>query len=143
MSQTQVDIVPATHSKRNQNKCHLSCMFPPSHHIPICCISHLEHAKSLSTLPCLSKMGFNRNIPYSVVFVPHSMGGLGLLHMPREQSIQHILHCIKPIRWWTTLSRLIMSNIGQAQLYAGTSTPFLLNNVKSPSSLLIQSNALP
>jgi len=55
----------------------------------------LEKAQSMTTPLILSKMGYNRNMPKSVVYAPATHGGLGMTHLPTEQGLQKVLQVIK------------------------------------------------
>jgi hypothetical protein len=40
-------------------------------------------------------MGYNRHMPYAVVYAPANFGGLGLNNMKYEQGLAHIIYTIK------------------------------------------------
>jgi len=55
----------------------------------------LEKAQSMTSPLILSKMGYNRNMPKTVVYAPATHRGLGMTHLPMEQGLQKVLQVIK------------------------------------------------
>jgi len=58
----------------------------------------LECIHCVSTLMILNKMGFHCNLPRSMVFAPHEVGGIGLLNLIHEQSVQQVLILLRHLR---------------------------------------------
>jgi len=81
--------------------------------------STLKKAQSSTTPIILSKMGYNRNMPKTIVYAPNSHGGLGFRHLHTEQGVQKVLHTIKHLRSKTSLSRLLEANIQAYQIQSG------------------------
>jgi len=92
----------------------------------------LEKAQSLTTPLILSKLGYNQNMPKSVVYSPTSHSGLGLRHLFTEQGVQKILQMIKHIRARPSLGTLIESTIQAYQIQAGLIDSVLIDTHPLP-----------
>jgi len=75
----------------------------------------------------LSKLGYNQNMPKSVVYTPTSHGGLGPCHLHTEQGSQKILQMMKQIRAKTSLGTLIESTIQAYQMQEGLADSILID----------------
>jgi len=84
----------------------------------------LDTQKHITSL-FLSKMGYSQNMPWSIVYAPESVGGLGLRHLGVDQGIQQVLHLIKHIWYNTTNGKLYTITVDSYQLTSGLSTPIL------------------
>jgi len=105
-----------------------------TYHFPATYLSKtiLEKAQSLTTPLILSKRGYNRNMPKSVVYSPTSHGRLGLCHLFTKQGMQKILQTIKHIRAKTLLGTLIESTIQAYQIQAGLADSVLIDTRPLP-----------
>ncbi len=92
----------------------------------------LEKAQSLTMPLILSKLGYNQNMPKSVVYTLTSHGGLGLCHLYTEQGLEKILQMMKHIRAKTSLGTLIESTIQAYQMQAGLADIVLINTRPLP-----------
>ena len=78
----------------------------------------------------LSKMGYRRNIPRTVVFAPIRFGGLGLRHLYTEQGLQQIQRLLAHLRSHSTLGKTFLFHIRWYQLVTGLSSSVLLDTRK-------------
>ena len=92
----------------------------------------LETAQSLTTPVILSKLGYNHNMPKTVVYIAASHGGLRLRHLHTEQGLQKILHMIKQLQARTSLGNLIESTIQAYQMQAGLAESTLIDTSPLP-----------
>ena len=79
---------------------------------------------------CLSKMGYNRNMPKEVVFGPVELGGLGMHDLYIEQGIRQILALVGHLRQNSETSKMMTIELQWCQVQAGTSDHLL----ESPST---------
>jgi hypothetical protein len=73
----------------------------------------------------LCKMGYNRNMPRSVVFAPVEIGGVGYRSLSVEQGVGQVILLLKHIRARTTLGIFMLTTLEVYQLTAGLSRPVL------------------
>jgi len=73
----------------------------------------------------LSRMGYPRHLPRSIVYAPETIGGLGLRHLGHEQGVQQTLQLLRHLRANSTNGQLYNITIDQYQINAGTQRPIL------------------
>ena len=79
---------------------------------------------------CLSKMGYNQNMPKEVVFGPVELGGLGMHDLFIEQGIRQILALVGHLSQNSVTSKMMLIELQWCQVQAGTSDHLL----ESPST---------
>jgi len=92
----------------------------------------LEQLQTLSTSTILNKMGLHHNLPRSLVFAPHNLGGIGLCNLIHEQSVQQVLILIHHLHAKTSLSIALELLIRAYQLWAGISHHILEDTQPCP-----------
>jgi len=75
------------------------------------------HWLSMSTL--LNKMGYHRFLPRAMVFVPWTMGGIGLCHLHHEQCAQQLIILLCHLRTKSPLGQTLEILVHTYQLWAG------------------------
>ena len=73
----------------------------------------------------LCKMGYNWNMPHSVVFAPVEIGGIGYRSLSVEQGVGQVILLLKHIRARTTLGIFMLTTLEVYQLTSGLSRPVL------------------
>ncbi len=73
----------------------------------------------------LSKMGYSRLFPWSVVFAPAAIGGLSFRHIGYEQDVQKIISILKHSRAKTHHWPVLQCLLETYQLYGGIRDPIL------------------
>jgi len=109
-------------SCREANVLYRSCFLPAiTYSFPAMWISSkfLERVHRLSTSTILNKMGFHRNLPRPLVFVPQEVGGVGLCNLINEQGAQQIIILLCHLRAQTPLGKAIELLLRSYQLWAG------------------------
>jgi len=83
--------MPMTH--REVVVLYKSCFLPALYPLPATWLpdSFFEKIHQLSMLTILNKMGFHWNLPRTMVFVPRSMGGIGLSNLQHKMEVQQVL----------------------------------------------------
>jgi hypothetical protein len=98
-------------------------VFAPSvkYVLPVTSISHsiLQTMQTRTVSSVLSRLGFNRHMPRSVVFAPKKYGGIGLLNLPTEQGICQIQLLLSHLRSRSYLHDSIIILLESFQLSAG------------------------
>ncbi len=79
----------------------------------------LDHIHSLSTATILNKMGYHHNLPQSLIFAPHCLGGIGLCNFIYEQSAQQTIILLRHLHARTPLGTAMETLICTYQLCAG------------------------
>jgi len=109
-------------SNREAHVLYRSCFLPAiTYSFPATWMSHkfLERIHQLSTSTILNKMGLHSQLPQSMVFAPHEMGGIGLCNLVYEQGTQQLLMIIRHLRAKTSLGQAIEGLIQTYQIWAG------------------------
>jgi len=75
--------------------------------------------QQMSTSTILNKMGYHCNLPRTMVFVPQSIGGVGLCNLQQEMEVQQILILLQHMRSNTPLGHTMEILTCQCQLWAG------------------------
>jgi hypothetical protein len=70
-------------------------------------------------------MGYNRNMPASVLHGPRRLGGLGLPDLYIEQGTEHVLFLLRHVRPRTIIGETIQLLIDWYQLYSGQTNPIM------------------
>jgi len=70
-------------------------------------------------------MGYHRNLPRTMVFVPQMIGGVGMCDLHHEMEVQQILILLRHMRTSTPLGCTMEILIRQYQLWAGIQQPVL------------------
>jgi len=86
----------------------------------------LDTQKTVTSL-FLSHMGYCHHMPWSVVYAPESVRGLGLQHLGNEQGVQQVMHLIQHLHANTTNGKLYQYTIDSYQLHLGIQQPILEN----------------
>jgi len=73
----------------------------------------------------LTQMGYLRHILRCVVYVPDTIGGLGMHHLGHEQGVQQTLQMLWHLRINSTNGQLYAFTIDQYQIYASIRHPIL------------------
>lgn len=81
----------------------------------------LQAIQQQTVTSALSRLGFNKHMPRSVVFASKSKGGIGLLNLPSEQGTCQIQLLISHLRSESYLYKTIMILIESYQLISGIS----------------------
>jgi hypothetical protein len=81
---------------------------------------------------CLSKMGYNPNMPREVVYGPVEAFGLGMHDYFIEQGIDHVSYFVGHLRQGSETSLLMIIQLEWCQIQAGTS----INLLESPDILI-------
>jgi len=107
-------------------QCYLPTMsYPlPVTHIPP---QQLYTAQSSATTVFLTKLGYPRMFPRSMVYAAISRGGMGFWHLGYEQGVQKCLQLVKQMRAGTSMGKVSKIILEHYQLMAGLSTPVLEN----------------
>jgi len=92
----------------------------------------LEKAQSLTMPVILSILGYNQNMPKTVVYTPASHGRLRLHHLHNKQGLQKILQMIKHLWAKTSLGNLIELTIQAYQMQAGLAESILIDTSPLP-----------
>jgi len=79
----------------------------------------------------LTRMGYPRHIPRSVVYAPDSVGGLGMRHLGHEQGVQQTLQLLRHPPD-STNGKLYELTIDQYQIYVGIRHPILEDTKEIP-----------
>ena len=74
---------------------------------------------------CLSKMGYNPNMPREVVYGPTVMGGLGFHDYFVEQGIAHVSMMVGHLRQGSETARMLKMELQWCQAQAGTAIHLL------------------
>jgi len=64
-------------------------------------------------------MGYHRNLPRSMVFAPHTHGGVGLCHLHHEHGAQQVIILLRHLRAGTPLGTTLEILIRNYQLWSG------------------------
>ena len=80
---------------------------------------------------CLSKMGFNCNMPREVVYGPQSMFGIGMHDIFIEQGIKQISALVGHLRQDSNTGKMMQIELQWCQLQSGRAQP-LLSNIAIP-----------
>jgi len=103
----------------------------PATHIP----PHLLYdAQSSATTVFLTKLGYPRTFPRSVVYASTSRGGTGFRHLGYEQGVQKCMQLVKQIRAGTSMGHISTIILAHYQLMAGLSQPVLEDTRRLPWS---------
>ncbi len=87
---------------------------------------HLIYAtQSTITLLFLSRMGYQWHLPWSIMYAPESVGGIGMCHLRHKQGVQQTLQLLQHLRSHSTNGNLYMITIDQYQIYTGIANPIL------------------
>jgi len=77
-------------------------------------------------------MGYHRNLPRTMVFVPQMIGGVGMCDLHHEMEVQQILILLRHMRTSTPLGCTMEILIRQYQLWAGIQQPVLEDTQPCP-----------
>jgi hypothetical protein len=90
------------------------------------CLNKLRNIQKSSVSSILSRLGYNKHMPRSVVFASKARGGIGLLNLPTEQGVSQIQLLISHLRAKSYLYDTILILLESFQLVSGIPTqPFL------------------
>jgi hypothetical protein len=81
---------------------------------------HLEKAQSTIAQAVLPKMGYNRNMPISIVYGAAKYGGIGLQNLVTEQGLVHATFLISHLRANTDVYKHLIILLETYMLLAGT-----------------------
>jgi len=107
-----------------------SCFIPAlAYPLPATWLSDqfLDRIHQLSTATILNKMGFHQTLPWSMVFAPQSMGGVGLCNLSHEQVAKQIVTIIQHLQVRSQLGCTLEILICDYQLWAGIQGHVLLD----------------
>ena len=76
---------------------------------------------------CLSKMGFNCNMPREVVYGPPSLFGIGIHDLNIEQGIKQVSALVGHLRQDSETGKMMQIELQWCQLQSGTRNPLLTN----------------
>lgn len=82
----------------------------------------LQQSQKAFVNALLPKLGYNRHFPRKVTFAPTQVGGLGLLHFAKEQSIAHTLTLVAHRRHASPLTTNCIQLLESYQVYTGILT---------------------
>ena len=86
-----------------------------------------EEIRKISGQMFISRMGFNRKMPTSVMYGPVEMEGAGMSDIYTEQGVGSIQQFIGNIRTGSDLGEMMKIVLSNLQLWAGTVKPILEN----------------
>jgi len=120
---TYMQACQCTHmSHQEANVLYRACFLPAlTYSFPAMWLSEKvrEQLQTLSMSTILNKMGLHHNLPRSLVFAPHNLGGIGLCNLIHEQSVQQVLILIWHLCAKTNLGNALELLIRMYQLWAG------------------------
>ncbi len=127
--QTYINMLKAYPMDRNCARIAYHLHFYPTVSYPLAAThmsqTDLNQAQKPVTHAFLSALGFNPNMPRSIVYAPPSFGGIGLRDLYVEQGIAQTMALIRHTRASTTLGKTLHVLIETFQLVAGLSQPIL------------------
>ncbi len=77
-------------------------------------------------------MGYHRTLPRTMVFAPHSMGGISFHNLQHEMEAQQILILVHHLRAKMPLGKAMEVLIRQYQLWAGLHNHILVDTCPCP-----------
>jgi len=97
-------------------------MLPPKGYLPT--PSNYKTQAAVTAL-FLNKMGYQRHMPWAVVYALAMVGGLDFRHLGFEQGVQQTLQLVKHLRAASTNGVLYRSLIDAYQIHSGIAQPIL------------------
>jgi len=113
-----------------RSQCHLLLLLPPCNCIPfssyVASSTPPRHIMHLSMPTILNKMGLHCNLPWSVIFAPHALGGIRLCNLAHEHTVQQLSALLHHLRAQTTpLGQAMETLVCTYQLWVGQQCPVL------------------